>query len=121
MGNVRWTQDTLQRNLAAVPRRAHAFLEEATNYQTLKAETYARSKARWTDRSTNARNGLTAVPDVKDKVYQIHIFHKVSYGVYLETRWGGRYAIISETVIVQSKEFQRLCSKILVRLATEGA
>lgn len=121
MGNIRWTDETLQRNLARVPQRAHAFLEQATQYQTLKTETYARSKARWTDRSTNARNGLTAVAEVGDKVYQIHVFHKVSYGIWLETRYGGRYAIISETVIVNAKEFQRLCSKILVRLATTGA
>lgn len=121
MGNIRWTNDQLQRNLARVPQRAHAFLAQATEYQTLKTETYARSKARWTDRSTNARNGLTAVADVSDKVYQIHVFHKVSYGIWLETRFGGRYAIISETVIVNAKEFQRLASKILVRIATEGA
>lgn len=120
VGNIRWTDDSLRRNLQNLPRRAHSFLAQATEYQTLKTETYARSKARWTDRSTNARNGLTAIADVADKVYQIHVFHKVSYGVYLEVRFGGRYAIISETVIYNGKEFQRLASKILVRIATEG-
>lgn len=61
-------------------------------------EKYARVHAPWQDHTTNARQGLFAVPDIeKDRVI-LYLSHGVEYGVYLELCNQGRYAIIMPTL-----------------------
>lgn len=55
--------------------------------------------AKWVDRSSNARNGLfaRAVREPR-KRYGIVFAHSVDYGIWLEVRFSGRYAIINPTM-----------------------
>jgi hypothetical protein len=53
-----------------------------------------KSNAKWTDRTGNARQGLNADVQVSTNNVAIVLYHTVPYGVFLEVRWGGRYAII---------------------------
>lgn len=70
----------------------------AANYVAPVAEQYMRSNAPWTDRTSAARNGLHAQVQVSTNKVAIVLFHTVPYGVFLEIRWGGKYAIIEPTM-----------------------
>lgn len=64
------------------------------------ATTHARVNAPWTDRTGNARNGLFAQHLSEPMViHQLVIYHTMPYGVWLEVRWSGRYAIIGPTMV----------------------
>jgi hypothetical protein len=63
------------------------------------AETYMRENAPWTDRTGNARNGLRAQHNKEPFVqHELILYHTMPYGIWLEVRWSGRYAIIAPTI-----------------------
>lgn len=59
---------------------------------------HMKENAPWTDRTGNARNGLSAKTIVENNKVSIVLYHTVPYGPYLELRWSGRYQIIQPTV-----------------------
>lgn len=70
-------------------------------------EAWMKSSAPWTDRTSNARQTLTAVVEyVALDMVAVVLAHGVEYGVYLEgytpegreTMQGGKYAIIAPTI-----------------------
>lgn len=69
-------------------------------YNSDRAEEYMKSNAPWTDRTGNARNGLKAEPfgNAQDQTFGIVMFHQVPYGLWLEVKHSGEYAIITPTV-----------------------
>jgi hypothetical protein len=59
------------------------------------AENWMKTNAPWTDQTTNARNGLSArYAGSSGGVHTMVLFHQVDYGIWLEVRWEGKYAII---------------------------
>lgn len=63
------------------------------------AETYARGNASWTDRTGNARAGLMAKHTGEAmRWHELVIYNSMSYGIWLEVRFSGRYAIIGPTM-----------------------
>lgn len=54
--------------------------------------------APWTDRTGNARNGLAARAFHSGQEMGIVLYHQVPYGIYLETRWSGKFAIINPSI-----------------------
>ena len=63
-------------------------------------EEYARARAPWQNRTGAARAGLYGYADqVEDDTFIAGVAHSptVDYGIWLETRWNGRYAIIGPT------------------------
>lgn len=92
----------LRNTMGAGTLRAEAALSHRVENEVLdtaiEALEYAKANAPWDDRTGDAREGL----DV-DVYWQGHevvwdMFHTVDYGVYLETRWNGKYAIIMPTL-----------------------
>ena len=63
-----------------------------------KLQEYAQSNAPWEDRTGDARAGLTAEVEADQDLCEIRLSHTVDYGIWLEIRWGGRYAIIIPTI-----------------------
>lgn len=61
-------------------------------------EDYMKANAPWEDRTGDARDGLTAVMEEDPIRPTIHLYHTVSYGLWLEIRWNGLYAIIMPTI-----------------------
>lgn len=70
-------------------------------------------KAPWTDRTTNARNGLNAHPDhsgtsaIGFKKHGITFAHGVDYGIWLEVANSGKYQIIMPVVLAVGKEIMK--------------
>lgn len=61
----------------------------------------ARASAPWTDRSGDARAGLSAaglVDLAARDIVTIYLFHTVEYGPFLERARGGKYAVIMPTL-----------------------
>jgi hypothetical protein len=54
--------------------------------------------APWTDQTGNARNGLKAKAGKDVEGVHIFLFHRVSYGIWLEVAHEGRYQIIMPTL-----------------------
>lgn len=89
-----------------------------------RVEAYAKQHAPWTDRTSNARNGLHAEA-VKlggarfdANSFAIILAHAVTYGIYLETKRpadGGR-PIIMPTIRIYAPKVMRTLTKILDRL-----
>ena len=72
----------------------------AMKYHEAPAENYMKVNAPWKDRTTNARNGLAArYQGANDKgQHEMVLFHQVDYGIWLEIKNDGEYAIILPTI-----------------------
>lgn len=71
-------------------------------------EEYAKLNARWKDRTSNARQTLNADwRRMTQDVVILWLAHGVEYGIYLEKRWSGRYAIIWPTIESHLAEINR--------------
>lgn len=82
-----------------------------------KFEAHAKVNAPWTDRTTNARNGLRFV-HVKVKAFKHWIIgtHSVEYGIYLEKANDAKYAIIMPTIRALAPRVMGTFVKIMNRL-----
>lgn len=77
-------------------------------------QTYAKDNAPWQDQSGDARDLLLAeVQQTRSDEYAIILSHGVEYGLYLENRNGGEFAIIVPTM-------QRFASELGTRMFGPG-
>jgi hypothetical protein len=78
-------------------------------------ENYMKNEAPWHDITGNARNGLSARAFREVDLIGIELSHSVAYGIYLETRFSGRYAIIEPTIDhmgpIVMRQFDRLLER----------
>jgi hypothetical protein len=61
----------------------------------------AQEGAPWTDRTSHARQGLSTQVDPMGTAVKLTLFHTATYGIWLEVKWGGRYATIAPTLTAQ--------------------
>lgn len=95
---VEMVSDTLTPNLRRLPGWAKDLAKAVTAFYAPQVENYARLNAPWSDQTGNARNGLIARASKENGWYGITLAHSVPYGIWLEVRWAGKYAIILPTV-----------------------
>ncbi len=108
-----WDDGGLLKNLRTFDARADKALTAAIGYHAPQAATYAKINAPWTDQTTNARNGLGATPQrVRMGTYRIIVHHSVPYGLYLETRWAGKYKVIMPTVNHEGDEVMKTIGEL---------
>lgn len=79
-------------------------------------ENYAKINAPWNDQTGNARNGLAARAYQDRDEVGIVIYHQVSYGIWLETRFGGKNAIIEPTIQAMSPKVMARFDRLLERI-----
>jgi hypothetical protein len=75
-------------------------VEKLADFFAIKFASYARANARWQDQTAAARQGLRAFVERTAQYVAIYLTHSVDYGKWLELRFGGRFAIIMETLQV---------------------
>lgn len=85
----------------------------AANYVAPQAEAFMKENAPWTDRTGAARNGLGAQVEVSTNKVAIILYHTVPYGVFLEVRWGGKYAIIEPTMAAAGPLFVEALGRLV--------
>lgn len=107
----------LQRNLAVLDDRTDRAVAGVIKHRSHIAIGWAKQNARWTDRTGAARSGLRTETKHKPKVeHTIYLFHSVPYGIWLEIRFAGKYAIIIPTILDQGPKMMRTFQKLWDRL-----
>lgn len=107
MAGIVWTSDTLTPGLDAAKGRFRAMVRATFAFQKPRAEAYMKVNAPWTDRTTNARNGLHAIEDHAPPKYRLRLSHSMHYGIWLEVKFNGRDAIILPSVKNQGAELMQ--------------
>lgn len=126
MPSIKMTLDfdskTLGNNLESFGPKVDGQIHAVMDYQSTKALSHMRTTAPWRDRTGNARSGLsTQVLWKPMSEHVIRLFHRVPYGIYLETRWAGRYSVILPTIQRFGPDTMRLLQKLFNRLGPGGA
>ena len=93
-----FTRDDIGPNLGELTDDLDRKIGTIFQFATPGIESWMKTNAPWTDRTGNARNGLKAEYEKTLNGHSIHVFHQVPYGIWLEVRFEGRYAIIEPTV-----------------------
>jgi hypothetical protein len=106
----------LGRKLANGPKMVHDASVLIAHRMAPQVANHMKTNAPWTDRTGNARNGLAAQPYDEGDAVGIVLYHQVSYGIWLEVRWGGRYAIINPTIDVMGPRVMSQYNNLLARL-----
>lgn len=113
-----WKQETLFADAAKFGPRLERAITSAVEFQATRSESYMRSNASWNDQTGNARSGLHTNTEHHGSEHRIIFAHSVSYGIWLEIRWSGRYAIILPAVEQGGRELMTLLGTLLGRLGT---
>lgn len=79
-------------------------------------ENYMKVNAPWTDRTGNARNGLAARAYKEGDGIGIVLYHQVDYGIYLETKFSGRDAIIQPSIDSEGPRVMASFNRLLERM-----
>lgn len=93
-----WTADTLTPGMAGFAVAVTAGVEEIMEQMAEEVQNYAQTNAPWEDRTGEARDGLTAEAEGGAFEHIITLFHTAEYGIWLEIRNSGEYAIIIPTI-----------------------
>lgn len=108
--------DTLTPSLKRLLPRVDAAVDLVFDYAVATAETAMRTNAPWHDRTGNARAGLGAIHNADPmRSHTLTLFHSVSYGIWLELRWSGRYAIIGPTLFDLSETMSKQIAQAIDR------
>lgn len=93
-----WNASTLTTNMSSVPKKLERLIVAAVEYHATRGEAYMRINAKWKDRTSNARNSLNTSTIHSGSSHSIVFAHGMPYGIWLEVRFAGRYAIIGRSV-----------------------
>jgi hypothetical protein len=110
--SIKWEGD-LTANLNQMGPKVKRGMVAAANYVAPMAESYMKTNALWTDRTGAARNGLRAETQISTNKVAIIMYHSVPYGVFLEVRWGGKYAIIEKTMAYAAPLFVETMGRMI--------
>lgn len=95
---IYWIHDSLTPRSAAFSVVMEETLEEIVEQVAEEVQDYAQTNAPWTDQTGDAREGLTAEALSDNDLLTIVLYHTVEYGIWLEVRNSGEYAIIIPTI-----------------------
>ena len=89
-----------------------ALLDFARGYSQI-MEQWARQNRPWTDRTGEAKKGLTGFSKLENDKISVGVGHSVEYGEELEFRRAGKYAILKPTIERFQPSFERDLSAVL--------
>lgn len=116
MARVFWDFDRLTPHLKDFMPAVEAGVDLAFDAAVPRAETYMRENAPWTDQTGNARAGLRAQHEKEPfVVHELILYHTMPYGIWLEVRWSGRYAIIAPTLETMGPEVMQMVTASVAR------
>ena len=91
-------------------------IKAVADYWSPILETYAKENGPWVDRTGNARQALhTWIEELSGDVVALYLAHGVYYGIFLERKHAGRYAIIWPTIEEHLPEIERMLKGIFKR------
>lgn len=113
-GKIIWTDRRLFAKIAVFEIAFMAGLERFMDDKAQDVQDYAQANAPWDDRTGAARDGLTADSHREGFDVEIDLYHTEDYGIWLEVRWNGKFAIIEPTIqhfgpeIMADASFERI-------------
>jgi hypothetical protein len=100
-------------NMDAFARLCLRAIQLIAEYLSAAFENYAKEFAPWTDRTANARQALHGFwEDRANDAVEVYISHGMSYGIFLELRWAGKYAILVDTIQAHLPEIDRILKAV---------
>ena len=119
MASIIWEGDNIVASSKALGPRLNRGISGIMLANTSRVEGYARIHAPWTDRTGNARQGLFAKYSKVDEGHQIELFHSVPYGIWLEVKNSGQFAILGPTVRAEGPRIMKEIAGLISRLGGE--
>lgn len=113
-------KDDLTKRINDFDRQMKRVVAGQVMYAQNDAVSYARKNAPWTDRTGNARSGLHASVNLGENFAELIVAHSVPYGIWLEVRWSGKYAIIGPTIFWTGKLIISRLESSLMKLAAQS-
>jgi hypothetical protein len=113
---VEFTKDSLRPGIKKLVPVLNRNLLQVMKFHEPQAASEMKRTAPWTDRTGNARNGLSAKASADGDIYTLTLYGKVKYQIYLETRWSGLRAVIMPTVRSYGPKVLGSLRKLLDRL-----
>lgn len=107
---IAWKGD-LTGNLQTLGARTKARMVATAKYVAPQIQSDMRENAPWKDQTGNARNGLFATVQINTNQVAIVLYHSVPYGIWLELRWSGKYAIITPSLAKWGPKYFALLAK----------
>lgn len=111
-----WGDDSLMRSIQEGNQRVHDKVVSVMQFQAPNVETHAKQNAPWQDQTGNARQGLRAEAFDEGDNMGIVLYHQVPYGIWLELKNSGEYAIINPTIEVMGPQVMRSIERILEQI-----
>lgn len=112
-----WNSKKLNTNLRRLPVQVDQAVATAVEFNAARGETYMKTHAPWTDRTSAARNGLFTLafhlPFVR---HEILFSHAVAYGIWLEVANDERFAILLESIKVTGDDTMKQLEGLFGRL-----
>jgi hypothetical protein len=114
--SIKW-DDQITPRLKRAEQGVDNFLKAVCQQHAPQVEGAAKRNAKWRDRTGNARSGLIGVYEAGGRgVHKIVLAHGVPYGIYLEVRFSGKYAIINPTIAAEGPQVMRTVSNGLPKI-----
>lgn len=102
--------------LQDTPTKAEAAIKMYATEGAKKFQNYAKTHKRWINRTEHAQKRLVGFVETQNDKTKVCIAHGVNYGYYLEMCYEQKYAILNETVEMNSKEvleeYENLMNKL---------
>lgn len=112
-----WSRTDLLDALADGNQKVNDAVMSVLAYKAPQVEAHMKTNAPWEDQTGNARQGLRAEAyDLGGDQKGIILYHQVPYGIWLEVKNSGEYAIILPTIQVMGPEVMASLENILGRI-----
>src|SRR5689334_14768335 len=115
-GRITLKDGGLRDKIRRGPKQVHEAAWVTAQTMAPEVENYMKDAAPWHDQTGNARNGLTARAYQEAEEVGIVLAHGVPYGIYLEVKYSGRYAIIEPAIQHMGPIVMQRYERLLYRL-----
>lgn len=117
MFKLTWQNTDLFDTLARGGEQVNDAIMSVLEHKAPQVEAHMKMNAPWTDQTGNARSGLRAEAyDLGGDEKGIILYHQVPYGIWLETKFSGRDAVILPTIEKMGPEVMASLENILGRI-----
>ena len=114
--SISWDTKDVLKKLNDMQAKSRAALQIIADSAVKAMEKYAKTNARWTDRTGNARQRLKGSTRWEEKALIAAISHNVDYGMWLELCHEKKYAILEEALDSQAQSLLDAYQRFLGQL-----
>lgn len=105
--------DSVIAGMWSYQRKVEYAVKQIADFFAPQLETYAKENANWTDRTGLARARLRGwTQEVATGIVELYLSHGMHYGIYLEVKYSGKYAIIWPTIRQYLPEIEAMLKRV---------